>query len=209
MKKSLQLLHRATYRVLSILLALALSACGEITWQKRLPLVSQFNATKPANRPSVFLEVSYLYDLGDGIGPRPPLDSRTTQFKALVEKVTEESSLFSSIGDDPNNVDLRIKIDYLGIVEFNNPIGSPTGHALTPGFSRKNYNQIWKIKATVTDRSQSTIGAYEVEDEVTVRGGAFIATSVWWNPGVFSQGLENMVRNIYQKMLDDKLLSRP
>lgn len=209
MKQLVQLSRKVTYGRLLTFLALALSACGEVKWQKRLPLVPQLNVTNPENRPSVFLEVSYLYDLGDGMGPRRPSDSRTEQFKALLEKVTEESALFSRIGDDPNDVDLRIKIDYLGIVERHGFISGPPGHVLGLPLGPVDFDQKWRIKATVIDRSQSTIGAYEIEDEVTVRLGAFGGMRLPGWADVFSEGLENMLKTVYQKMLDDKLLSRP
>jgi hypothetical protein len=203
-------MHKFKHKLLATFLAFAISGCGEVTWQKQLPVVSLPNAAPSPKRPSVFLEVRYLYDLSDGEGPRVPVDSREKRFKALVEKVTRESTLFSRISDNPNDVDLKIKIDYLGTVKFNNFIGSPAGYNLTLGLGPLNHNQKWNVKATVTDRSQSIIGADELEDEVVVRLGP-LGTSriVWRDHKVFSEGLENLIKNIYQKMLDDKLLPAP
>jgi len=133
-------------------------------------------------------------------------------FRKLVEKVTQASTLFSEVTLDfvePKDADLTIKMAYRGSVRFNDVLSNPLGQIITLGYGPLNASQRSKITATVVDRNKTTIGNYVVEDAIETSLGPFATLRLSWERSTFEGVLENMVRNIYRKMLDDKILTNP
>ncbi|MBI4527772.1 MAG: hypothetical protein HY695_28580 [Deltaproteobacteria bacterium] len=76
------------------------------------------------------------------------------------------------------------------------------------GYGPRNAKHKYKLTASAMDANGKNIGRYDVEDAVHAALGPLANARLGWlEQSTFSEMLENMVRNVYQKMLDDKLLN--
>lgn len=194
---------------LAILVAFVSAACAEVVWEKRLPPISLPDKSGYSIRPSVFIGASYILDLSGENNLPWERSTRTTMFKELVERVSRESTMFSRITlepDEAKDTNLTIKLQMVHSASTGALMGSLASGA-TLGLIPGGGTEKLKLTAKVIDRNLREIGAYELEDAITSWLGPLAAFRLAWAQRVLPQVAENMLKNLYQKMLDDKLLT--
>jgi hypothetical protein len=202
----------ASKRVITLIITFLAVGCGQIQPQGKVPLTHLPNMASRANRPSVYIETKYFYDLNDGQGQPTEGTVVLSRFRKLVEDVADDSTLFSEVTldwDEPKASDLTIRMEYRSSVHFNDAISNPVGQLITLGVGPINATQRTKITATVLDGQGTELGTYMVEVTLESSLGPFALYRLYWERSNLEEWLKNMVRNIFQQMLDDKVITYP
>jgi hypothetical protein len=192
----------------SVVLLAWLSGCSLSIPANKLPTLGKLpDRSAMPDRPSAFLDVRFLGDFSGGEKPAFEHPPATAKFRELVDKITQESGLFSRYTFEPGDTDYRIKMDMLDYGSAGAAVAAGVVSGATlgiiPGAATDNY----RLTVTVVDRNGNALKTYEFEDAVQSWVG------IWFVPGVagrtedvFPAVFENMLRHAYQKICDDKLL---
>lgn len=171
----------------------------------KLPDRSQFK-----NKPSVALDVKSFMDTSAGKNDPVENAQNTIHLKTLVDKVTRESDLFSRYSLDPADArssDYTIKIE---VIERSDMGPAMVGAVIT-GLSLyiipSKVSVDFVLNARVLDRDGRELAKYQLNDDMTMWQGLifipFPNKSIIEGPRAI---VANMVKNLYQQILNDKLL---
>ncbi len=208
--------HRPLQRSATVLLKLiapvvlwaGLSGCSISVPQNKLPTLGKLpDRSAATDRPSAVLEVRFLGDLSGGERPAVEIPAATARFRELVDKVTNESGLFSRYTFEPGDTDYQIKMDMLDYGSAGAAVAAGAFSGATLGVIPGAVTDNYRLTVKVADRNGNALKTYEFEDAVQSWIG------IWFVPGLAAPSEEvvpalfqNMLRHAYQKICDDKLL---
>jgi hypothetical protein len=193
-----------------LLLAVLASGCASFPG-KQLPTVDALPDTAGLrSKPAVYIDAKVFTDLSGGKRPRTENKAATERFQKVVEKVTQESGLFSRYTLDPAkaaDMDYTVKMEMLnhGDAASAAVSGFITGLTLfvVPGAATDNYT----LTSTITDRRGKQLSTQALDDSVKTWTGIWFVPLMAKSPAtVVPQVWENMIRNLYQKMYETKVL---
>lgn len=199
----------------------AMLAKGKLERVNGFPDVSSFS-----HKPSVCLDLS-TREAGRTAGQAAEVDPSLLadeaiqrRFKEAIVRVTEQSGLFRSFTFDPTHVqkmDYTIRIELsevkesqsvlrllltlpswvcvgMGVTPLGTPVPTPFDSTLT-------------LTASVRDRTGTLLGSYHIEESVIWWCGASLLLLTPIAGGNDLRLWENMVKVLYKKILDDRLLA--
>lgn len=196
--------------VVAIPLTFLAAGCSASFPQNQLPIVQQLpDKTGFTVRPGVFLDVRFTVDLSGGSYPPVRNHVATEKFKQWVEEVTKISRLFSRYTFDPSqskDMDYTIEMEMVNSGSVGAAVAAGLIGGLSLGVIPAGATDHYRIIGKVKDRNDKELASYVLEDAVTSW------TGIWFTPGgrppaqVVPSVLQNMVRNLYQKILNDQVL---
>lgn len=204
--------QKSAGRLVGVVLLLAIVASGCASFPgKQLPMVDALpNMAGLRSKPAVYIDAKVFTDLSGGKRPRTENKVATERFQQVVEKVTQESGLFSRYTLDPSKaagMSYTVKMEMLnhGDAVSAAVSGVITGLTLfvVPGAVTDNYT----LTSTITDRSGKQLSTQAFDDSVKTWTGIWFVPLMARSPAtVVPQVWENMIRTLYQKMYDTKVL---
>lgn len=187
-----------------------LSGCATFSGKENPEIEKLADKSSFSRKPSVSIDVKYV--AGSTNSTMTPVENQkaTEKLKSIVQQVSTTSDFFSQFSLDPftsKDMDYTIKMEMLnhgseGAAAIS---GFITGLSLflIPASATDHF----KLTANVMDRNGTIIKTYEVNDKVTTWIG------IWFVPFMGSSSdevvlkvWENMVKTIYQRIDQDKLM---
>lgn len=210
-RRELLMLGLVKMASLCFLLAFLSLGCTISIAQNKLPTLAKLpDRSAIPNKPSAYLDVKFLVDLSGGKQPAFEHPPATAKLKEIVEKVTKDSGLFSRYTFEPffaKDAEYYIKIEMLNHGSAGAAAGAGFFSGLTFGIIPGGVTDHYKLTGKVVDRNGKELAAYELEDAVDSWIG------IWFVPGVGSRPhevvpavLENMVKTLYWRIANDKVL---
>jgi hypothetical protein len=187
------------------------AGCAAAFPKNQLPLVHQLpDKTGFTAKPSVFLDVRFSVDLSGGSSPPVRNDVASAKFKQMVEEVTKVSRLFSRYTFDPGqskDMDYTIEIEMVNSGSAGAAAAAGFVSGLSLGVIPAGATDHYKLTGKVKDQNDKELASYILEDAVTTWIGMWAIPSGGSPPAqVVPSVLDNMLRNLYQKILSDQVL---
>jgi hypothetical protein len=188
-----------------VVVGLFFAGCAGVYSQNPLPVLQSLPDKQSAKvRPSVYIDATYIVDRSHGLVEAP---KSTDKFRGIVTKVTREAKLFNQYTLDTSesdNMDYSVKMELLDYGDLRAGAASLYVSGMTLGIVPGSMTGHFKLRAKATDRNKREVGSSELEESITTWTGPLGIFRLADMTEEYDRVIENMVKNMYQKMLDQQ-----